>query len=197
MARKPANPPADKGEGLDPESLGLGTAQPVDPAGTAENDAQQTGTAPADPPPAEAPRKRGRPPGSGKKTGTDGPQKSSTRKAADTADLGRQIVGLHALIAVATQMPEMQITDAEGEMLARGVTAVAEEYGLALTGKTGAAIQLFAAAGMVYVPRLVMIKAKLAAQRAAQAAADEARTVDGSGLVSPSIHGADYAGPTH
>lgn len=84
--------------------------------------------------------------------------------------LGKQLVGIHALAAMMLQLPEVQITEQEGVALGTAVVAVCEEYNLSVTGKTGAAIQLLAAAAMIYAPRAFMIKARLDAARAAHEA---------------------------
>lgn len=156
---------------------------------------------------APEPKKRGpgRPRGSTNKTasktasgrGPGRPRKTANKKAADIGDLAKQLVGIHQLIAMATGFPEVQIHEDEGMMLAQGFTAVADEYGLALSGKTGAAIQLFGACAMVYVPRAMMIRKKIDAQRAAQRQAEESNTVDVDVTVVPDIpgsgEGAGYA----
>lgn len=126
---------------------------------------------PDDEPPAPQPTKRrGRPPGSKNKTtnGAGRPRKSAQRMRKDTETLGKQIVGIHHVIAMMTGTPEMQISDDEGLALATGINAVCEEYGLSLSGKTGATIQLVGAAGMIYVPRLVMINQRLNKERQRQ-----------------------------
>lgn len=112
-----------------------------------------------------APKRRGRPPGSKNGDKGEAPQKSASRQKKDTEDLAHQIVGLHALAAMATGLQELVISETEGSMLANGLNAVAQEYGLSFTGKTGAAIQLFGALGMVYVPRLFMIKQRMESER--------------------------------
>lgn len=102
-------------------------------------------------------RGRGRPPGSGKKSG--GAKKSANKS--DAAAFAKQIVGVHLLIAGVTGLPEMAINETEGRLLADALISVSEEYGLLLGGKTGAAIQLFAAAAMVYTPRAFAISRKM------------------------------------
>lgn len=87
--------------------------------------------------------------------------------------LGKQLVGLHALVAMVLQLPVMQISPEEGASLGSAIVAVCDEYGLSVTGKTGAALQLLGAMGMIYIPRVFMIKAMQAQATAApQAAAD-------------------------
>lgn len=78
--------------------------------------------------------------------------------------LARQLAGLHLMAASITKVGELQISDSDSQVLAQGISAVAEEYGLALDGKTGAALQLFGACAMIYVPRFIMFKQRMAIQ---------------------------------
>lgn len=105
-----------------------------------------------------------------------GRPKKNARVSVDASALAKQIQGLHAIAALGTGIPEFNLRDDEAEILGQAVSAVCEEYDLSLSGKTGAALQLLAAAAMVYAPRVMMIKARVAlanaeAQIAAQAAA--------------------------
>lgn len=79
----------------------------------------------------------------------------------DPAALGNQLVGIHALAAMFTQIPELQLQPQEGNALAQAVINVCQEYDLSLSGKTGAGIQLLAAAAMIYAPRLMHYKARV------------------------------------
>lgn len=76
--------------------------------------------------------------------------------------LAKNLQGLHVMGAMILQFPELQIADHEADMLADGIIKVSHEYGLELSGKTGAAIQLFGAAAMIYLPRLAMLKKRRA-----------------------------------
>lgn len=86
----------------------------------------------------------------------------------DAAALGEQLVGIHALAAMFTQIPEFQLQPQEGEALAKAVVAVCQEYNLSLSGKTGAGIQLLAAAAMIYAPRILHYKGRMAAAQATE-----------------------------
>ena len=88
----------------------------------------------------------------------------------DISTIGKQVTGLHKLMAMATGIPELAISDEEGSMLGTAIAAVAQEYDLALDGKTGALLQLAAACGMIYVPRFIHLKNRVAANRAKQEA---------------------------
>lgn len=80
--------------------------------------------------------------------------------------LAAQIQGIHAIGSMISGIPELAIGEKEAEMLASAVMAVAAEYNLELSGKTGAAIQLLAACAAIYVPRLIMVKQRVAKQQA-------------------------------
>lgn len=178
-SRKKQIPPAEAPPAVDPVP-----PSETDPPETLPPVEEIPGAAATDTPPIEeaapAKRGRGRPPGSGKTTA----EKSPGKKTRDVADFARQIQGLHRVAAMATGLPVLEIADHEAAMLASGITAVADEYGLALSGKTGAALQLFAAMGFVYGPRVLMVKRmRDEAQRAAKAEADAAPGVDTSAMV--------------
>lgn len=133
------------------------TVEPVAPVDPVE-DAEGSETA--------KPRKRG----PYKKRGTasnEGPRKRSGARKADAESLGKQIMGIHQMLSLVTGFPELAITDGEGKMLAEACISVADEYGLAITGKAGAAIQLFAACSLVYGPRAIAINTRIREQRAA------------------------------
>lgn len=114
--------------------------------------------------------RRGRPP---KTTEADSTTPKATapktraprKKAAAPSDqaiepetLAKQLQGVHVMIAMMTQAPEMQLSEPESLELAKAISGVCAEYNLSLNGKTGAMIQLLGAGAMVYLPRLVMIK---------------------------------------
>lgn len=109
------------------------------------------------------------------------PGRKPGKKAAPSGEaLGKQLVGIHALAAMFLQIPEVQISEAEGVQLGSAIVAVCEEYNLSITGKTGAAIQLFAAAAMIYAPRAFVVKARIDSQRTAQEAARNANAQVGN-----------------
>lgn len=104
----------------------------------------------------------GRPKGSGKKKGHihfDGDS---------LATLAKQVEGLHQLMALATGIPELQVRPEEAQMLGGAIAAVCEEYDLSLSGKTGALLQLAAAAAMVYAPRFAVVTQRVKQQQAAR-----------------------------
>lgn len=92
------------------------------------------------------------------------PKKVAISDAEKTA-LGKQIIGLHMIAAMTFGIPELVIQEPEGELLASAIVNVAEEYGLSLGGKTGAAIQLAGTAAMIYLPRWFKMQERVKQQR--------------------------------
>lgn len=123
-------------------------------------------------------KRRGRPPGSGKKTaeeieagkeGVNKTEKPAKRKSSTNAEqrsiMARQLVGIHKLAAMATGLPELLITDDEGTLLAHAVANVCDEYGLSVDGKTGATLQLLGTAAMIYGPRALHVMQRAQAEK--------------------------------
>jgi len=138
-------PPVKRGPGRPPKS-----------AGTAKDaDALLFGAIDGKGKPEDAKGKPGRPKGTGGK------------KAMDPVGLAKQLVGIHQLAAMFTGMGELQLQQEEAQGLADAVVNVCAEYDLNIDGKTGAAVQLFAACAMIYAPRVLQIKFRLAQERAA------------------------------
>ncbi len=158
------------------------------------------------PPPATAPeagtvppKRRGRPPGSGKKSpldekpvestsaGDTGPKRGRPRKAPEydgeaRARFAKQVQGIHLMAAQFTGAQEFLLSEPESVMLADGIIAVSIEYGLSLSGKTGALLQLLAAAGMIYVPRFAHLNRRMAAEKAARKAAESVIVPEGAAV---------------
>jgi len=124
-------------------------------------------------------RRRGRPPKSERleeqstSSTQSTPKRTYTKKATNrptfdsdsTLKLAKQIAGIHLMVASMTQLGELQINDTEAMMLAQSIQTVSAEYDLSLSGKTGAFLQLMATAAMVYVPRVLVINAKIKASK--------------------------------
>ncbi len=94
---------------------------------------------------------------------------------ADRSALAGQIKGLHEMFALMTGMEFLCITDKESVLLSNAIVTVADEYGLALSGKTGAFLQIIGTFAMVYGPRLMHYRVVIHAHRAKQ---QEGTTVD-------------------
>ncbi len=106
---------------------------------------------------------------SGDGTATGGAKrgpKPKVKTVSDPAVLAKSLMGIHQLGAMLLQVPELQLSEDESKGLADAVTAVCEEYGLAIDGKTGAAMQLFGACAMVYGPRYFHFKMRIAKESA-------------------------------
>lgn len=133
------------------------------------------------------PKRRGRPPknppadGDPSPVGSDnvsakrGPGRPSKKKGKvsfsgeDLDALAKQVMGLHQLASIATGIPELAISEQESKMLGGSLASVAEEYGLELSGKTGAMLQLIAVCGMIYVPKFAVLKTRVAEAKARRA----------------------------
>lgn len=107
----------------------------------------------------------------GKAPAASKPRKTAKGKGVDTEALAQQLVGVHQIVAMVSGIPEVQINEQEASHLAKGITAVCEVYDLSLDGKTGAALQLVAAAAMIYGPRIWAFTARVKSERAQSAAA--------------------------
>ena len=115
---------------------------------------------------AAPPVKRGRPP------------KKAMFTDENIGDLAGQIQGLHMIAAEMTGVPIFALSEKESKMLAASVIKIAGEYNLAMSGKTGAMIQLIGVCAMIYVPRLIALK-----KMKAQATADLVGVENGSAPV--------------
>lgn len=109
-------------------------------------------------------RRRGRPPGSKNRT----TQTGKGNVLLEPKDLGQKIVGVHKIAAVMTGLQEIAISDVEGEQLAKAVIELTRYYNFAPQGPLVAWINLAGVAGMIYVPRLVVIGAKKAKAKKAK-----------------------------
>jgi hypothetical protein len=149
----------------------------IDPTGS-ENTNETTVAPPA--PPSDTPpkKRRGRPPKNAASIGAEPvgdtgadvrPSKAKTRRASysstDVDAMGKQLVGIHLILVQLTGIPELQITGDEGKALAQSVVNIANQYDLEIDGKTGAAIQLFATAAMIYGPRAFHYRARMSQGR--------------------------------
>jgi hypothetical protein len=167
--------------------------------------------APPPQPPGEQPtrRRRGRPfaaksPLTEQTVNPDGseqPQEPQQRKRRakniDSDALAKQLRGIHSLAAQILPIRRqdgvllLELSETESKELASAIAGVAKEYDLELDGKTGAAIQLLAAACMIYGPRIYVIqKMRVATQRQAQEAPPPA---DSSVVAEQTLNGASAA----
>ena len=115
------------------------------------------------------PRKDGQPPQSSAKRPTTPPKapKASSREEAkpiDEAQLAKQLVGVHVMLAMMTKCPELAISESEASQLSHALAQVAAQYDLVVNPKVVAGVQLFAVAAMIYAPRIPRIKASLSAR---------------------------------
>ena len=131
--------------------IGLAGIEIVNPAGT-DSDA---GTGNGDGEPTDtgnAPRKRGRKPGS--------TNKPRTEKASASSVIGieKLLFSIHAIAAAGLKTPELELDDSEAKLLAQAATSVADHYNVTVDPKIVAWVGLIGVAGSIYGPRLATIK---------------------------------------
>lgn len=116
------------------------------------------------------------------------PRQQRRRKSqVDISALAKNLKGIHELAAkmIPIKGPDgkmlLALDDTEANELANAVAAVAKEYDLELSGKTGSAIQLLGVAAMIYGPRIYVIQQmRLYMQQQKQNADAAARAADAS-----------------
>jgi len=134
------------------------------------------------PPAAEAPKRRGRPPGSTNKPketlsetspgdsarrGPGRPRKVHTE--IDPAALARQIKGAHGTVAFFFGLPELVIDDKEATELANAFANFAREFDFEPNPKVMATVELIGVAGFIYTPRVIHIAQRVKATKAKRA----------------------------
>jgi hypothetical protein len=162
LQNDPLNPANPANENSAPR-IKRGPGRPPGSRNKTNGEATPEPVNPVDPGASATPR-RGRPPGSRK-----------TITGEEINALAQQIQGLHIMAAMATGFPELQLTPNDAVLLANGILAVSKEYGMTISGKTAATLQLLGACAMVYVPRLIAVKQRADIQRQAKADFDAAR----------------------
>lgn len=130
-------------------------------------------------PPPEAPRKRGRPPGSKNAPKPEGlqatqipgdaPKRGRPRKGPtlefDKESLARSVKGTHGTLAFFLNAPELVLSDKEAEELASAFADFAREFDFEPNPKIMAAANLIGVAGIVYVPRIITIARRVKEQK--------------------------------
>jgi hypothetical protein len=150
----------------------------------AENEGPEVKINGSSPPGSDAPRRRGRPPGSTNKSrlgetpvGGEAPRSGARKRPQieyDHAAVARQLKGTHFLIGTACGMPELYLEDDQAAELADAMIAFAREYDFEPDSKTMAMLNLCAAAGFVYVPKVLRIAARIKKTKASRG-----QTIDG------------------
>ncbi len=122
-----------------------------------------------------SPRRRGRPPGSKNKPREGSEQSTSPESATppkrrkrkpkpeDISFMAERLIGLHAMLAGFTGVPEFQLSAIEAKMLAESGLQVQREFDIEVGGKWAVLATFVGVCGIVYVPRF-----KMAADRARQ-----------------------------
>lgn len=125
---------SDTGVAVDPAAAFGADIRGSDDSGTARTD---DGT---------APKRRGRRPGS-----------SNKKASLDLSGLEAILLSVHTMGAVALKSPELAIGKDEAEKLASAINQVQQYYPMTVDPKTMAWLNLAGIAGMIYVPRLILM----------------------------------------
>lgn len=99
-------------------------------------------------------RRRGRPPGSGRKAGTPGKAKTSQ---VDISGLEKILLSMHTMIAAAVKAPELAIKEDEAKILASAVSEVSKYYDIGISEKAQAWTNLTMVCGAIYGPKIFMM----------------------------------------
>lgn len=84
---------------------------------------------------------------------------------------------IHGGIALATNVPELTLTDDESRELAKATVPVLEQFNFVPDPKYAAIFGLLMVAGKIYVPRGYMIRARMSEERE-QKRAEAARPIN-------------------
>lgn len=94
------------------------------------------------------------------------PTRNKKKGSMDSSALGQQLVGVHQLAAMILGVQELQLSPDDGAALGKAIVAICEEYNLSIDGKTGAGLQLFGVAAMIYIPKYFMFRHRIAHETA-------------------------------
>ena len=107
-------------------------------------------------------RKRGRPPGGGKRTESADGEAADTVKRAPFSEDGVTaiLLSIHSMLAGFTSVPELEIEPAEAAQMAKALKGVADQYDIRPSEKSLAWANLASAAAMVYGTRIFAYRAR-------------------------------------
>lgn len=134
----------------------------IDPGTGSAETIEGTGTGPIPSAGSETPRRRGRPPGSGKGTA----RKSSSKSTVDLSFVETTLLSIHGILAGALSQPALELTKVEAGELAKAIGRVQEQYPLTLDPKTQAWVSLGIVASTIYGPRFYLMREMTRARRA-------------------------------
>lgn len=113
-----------------------------------------------------SPRKRGRPAGSKNKpreqteasnnpeTATAPKRRKRKPKPEDISFMAERLIGMHAMLAGFTGVPEFQLSPIEAKMLAENGLQLQREFDIEVGGKWAVLVTFVGVCGIVYVPRI-------------------------------------------
>jgi hypothetical protein len=124
-------------------------------------------------------KRRGRPPGSGRKSEDGSESKGPSKGKLDLTLLRDQILVAHQLAAVTLQCPELALTEEEGKRLATALNDVAKQFdvGKVVNPKVQAILALTTVAAITYVPRAPAIAKAMKTRKAPKS---DIRSPDGN-----------------
>lgn len=110
-----------------------------------------------------AKRRRGRPPGSGSKSGTTGSKKE--KNPPNLGFLSGALMTVHAGLAAGTGIPEFALEQEEADKLTQATSKLASHYGVEVSEKTDAWLSFASAISQVYGTRMISIYATAKAKK--------------------------------
>lgn len=125
--------------------------------------------------------------------GAESPENKPTRRRSRkvNANSVQQIIGIHKMISMLPGMEIFAIEENEAQILAEGMQGIADEYGVTMSGKTGATLNMVAALAMVYGPRGYLLYQQRQAAKAPPALPEPVSKFQADGKP-----GAEFATPT-
>jgi hypothetical protein len=102
----------------------------------------------------------------GGNSGSRNPRKSSAENKASVETLSRILAIVHTALAGVTKAPELELEEKEAESLAGATANVLSQFNIAPDPKIEAIVGLVTVAGMIYGPRVYLIRERLKAEGA-------------------------------
>ena len=114
-----------------------------------------------------APKKRGRKSAAEKARIAGEAFTAVQRNILDPKEIAPQIQGLHALLATITKQPVFVLTNEEAKNMAIALSEVSKHYNInVMSGPRASLVSLAAVCGMIYIPKVVLIRNQRKAQKA-------------------------------
>jgi hypothetical protein len=153
-------------------------------------------------PASEVKRKRGRPPGSGKRSaniepgnasaGIDAGKKPIKKTELDVGSLATQLEGVHKMAAIFLKNPTIEISTDESKKLAQALQNLAKQYSITVNPAVMAWVQLIGVSGAIYGPRIavnIMVREQMKQKRKAEVSLQTAGQTANTMTVDPASGG--------